>query len=299
MREELKYCPVCEETSFEKAVDTVDYSTSKQEFTVQKCIECSHLFTSPRVVEAEIGPYYDSPNYISHTNESKSLFGQVYQVMRGVNLRRKLSYVNAVYNGQGTVLDYGCGTGQFLQILVQSGKKSVGVEINDNARAAAQSYGSVSASIEGVEKGVEVITMWHVLEHIYDLNGLITSFKERLIAGGHLIIAVPNPESYDAEHYGKHWAAWDVPIHVHHFTEKSVSKLLGKHSFYLQKVIPMNMDSYYISLLSEQYKSGRKNKALAHWVKALYRGFISNVKAGKTNTSSNIYVFKHSGPIDH
>ena len=292
MREELKHCPVCEATSFEKVVGTVDYSTSKEAFTVQKCTECSHLFTNPRVVEAEIGPYYDNPDYISHTNENKSLFGQVYQVLRGVNLRRKLSYVNAVHTGQGTVLDYGCGTGQFLQTLVQSGKNATGVEINDNARAAAQSYGSVSASIEGVEKGVEVITMWHVLEHIYGLNGLLSSFKERLLPGGHLIIAVPNPESHDAEYYGKHWAAWDVPIHVHHFTEASVSKLLANHGFDLQKVIPMNMDSYYISLLSEQYKSGGENKTLAHWVKALYRGFISNVKAGKTNTSSKIYVFK-------
>ncbi|MEL0025477.1 MAG: class I SAM-dependent methyltransferase, partial [Schleiferiaceae bacterium] len=183
MREELKHCPVCEATSFEEAVSTVDYSTSKEAFTVQKCTECSHLFTSPRVVEAEIGPYYDNPNYISHTNENKSLFGQVYQVLRGVNLRRKLSYVNAVFTGQGTVLDYGCGTGQFLETLVQSRKKAVGVEINDNARAAAQSFGSVSASIGGVEKGVEVITMWHVLEHIYDLNGLLSSFKERLLPG--------------------------------------------------------------------------------------------------------------------
>ena len=183
MREELKHCPVCEATSFEEAVSTVDYSTSKEEFTVQKCTECSHLFTSPRVVEAEIGPYYDNPNYISHTNENKSLFGQVYQVLRGVNLRRKLSYVNAVFTGQGTVLDYGCGTGQFLETLVQSGKNAVGVEINDNARAAAQSFGSVSASIEGVEKGVEVITMWHVLEHIYDLNGLLSTSKKDYFLG--------------------------------------------------------------------------------------------------------------------
>ena len=292
MREELKNCPVCTSLSFKEEVGTVDYSTSKEEFTVQKCSECSHLFTSPRVVEAEIGPYYDNPNYISHTNENKSLFGQAYQVLRGVNLRRKLSYVNAVFTGRGTVLDYGCGTGQFLETLVQSGKNALGVEINVNAREAAQSFGIVSASIEGVEKGIEVITMWHVLEHIYDLNGLLSSFKERLLPGGHLIIAVPNPESHDAEHYGKHWAAWDVPIHVHHFTEASISKLLANHGFGLEKVIPMNMDSYYISLLSEQYKSGTERKALGHWLKAVYRGFISNIKAGKTNTSSKIYVFK-------
>ena len=139
-------------------------------------------------------------------------------------------------------------------------KNAVGVEINDNARAAAQSYGSVSASIEGVEKGVEVITMWHVLEHIYDLNGLLSSFKERLLPGGHLIIAVPNPESHDAEHYGKFWAAWDVPIHAHHFTEASASKLLGNHGFDLQKVIPMNMDSYYISCYQNNTRAAQKAK---------------------------------------
>lgn len=294
MKEQLEHCPVCGSSHIEKHIDTVDFSTSKEPFSVYKCLNCSHLYTNPRVVESKIGPYYDNPDYISHTNDNASLFGQVYQRLRDINLKRKLSYVNKVFQNSGDVLDYGCGTGQFLNTLVNDDKSVLGVEINEGAREQAQKYAPVFSSISEVQTRLEVITMWHVLEHVYDLRGLLGEFKKRLIPGGHLIVAVPNPESFDAQHYGMHWAAWDVPIHIHHFTQRSVKTLMESEGFSLVDVIPMNMDSYYISLLSEQYKSGSRKKMLKHWINALWYGFKSNTRAGKTNTSSKIYVLKYS-----
>ena len=136
--------------------------------------------------------------------------------------------------------------------------------------------------------------MWHVLEHVYDIHGLLSEFKKRMLKGGHLIVAVPNPESYDAHYYNEFWAAWDVPIHVHHYTENSIETLMGQHGFSLEKVIPMKLDSYYISLLSEQYKSKTKKRSLKHWFKGAYVGALSNLKAKNTNTSSKIYVLKYN-----
>ena len=294
MIERINNCPVCGETDSELTVNTVDYSTSKERFDIQNCVKCGHLYTNPRITEDSIGPYYDNPDYISHTNENKGLFGRTYQFLRGINLRRKISYVEQVFSGKGTVLDYGCGTGQFLEALVASGKKSLGVEINENARKAAERFGSVYSSINEVDEGVEVITMWHVLEHVYDIHGLLSEFKKRMLKGGHLIVAVPNPESYDAQYYNEFWAAWDVPIHVHHYTENSIKTLMGQHGFSLEKVIPMKLDSYYISLLSEQYKSKTKKRSLRYWFKGAYVGALSNLKAKNTNTSSKIYVLKYN-----
>ena len=199
-----------------------------------------------------------------------------------------------VVSRKGTVFDYGCGTSQFLEALVASGKKSLGVEININARKAAERFGSVYSSINEVDKGVEVVTMWHVLEHIYDIHRLLSELKKRMLKGGHLIVAVPNPQSYDAKYYNEFWAAWAVPIHVHHYTENSIKTLMGQHGFFLEKVIPMKLDSYYISLLSEQYKSKTKKRNIKHWLKGAYVGTLSNLKAKNTNTSSKIYVLKYN-----
>lgn len=290
MRENLSNCPVCASTVFEPVIRTEDYSTSKESFGIVQCTACTHMFTNDRIVEKEIGPYYDNPDYISHTDDQKGLFAKVYQTLRKVNLRRKTSYV-ADFAASGRVLDYGCGTGQFLEALQAANYAVEGVEINPAAREKAARFGKVSSDISGVGADLDVITMWHVMEHVYNLHGLVEAFKQRLKKGGALIIAVPNPESPDAAHYGKYWAAWDVPIHVHHFTKKSMVQFLGKHDFKLHDIVPMDMDAYYISLLSEQYKTDASKKTAKHWLSAVNQGFKSNSKAGKENTSSLIYRF--------
>jgi 2-polyprenyl-3-methyl-5-hydroxy-6-metoxy-1,4-benzoquinol methylase len=221
------------------------------------------------------------------------VFAKVYQLLRGINLNWKHGYVAKYAHGK-SLLDYGCGTGQFLEKMVQKGYNVQGVEINDGARAKAANFGNVFASIEDIQGPVDAITMWHVLEHVYDLEKLLEAFKVKMSENATLIIAVPNPESHDAKYYGAHWAAWDIPIHVHHFTKNSMKTAVERKGFKLQKVLPMSLDSYYISLISEQYKEGTPTKKTKHWLRGLVRGTISNIKGGKDNKSSLIYVFKNA-----
>lgn len=291
MREELTHCPAClgNDVSFKQKVK--DHSTSKEDFDIWSCDHCSHLFTNPRIDEASVGPYYDNPDYISHTDDDTSVFAKVYQFLRGVNLNWKYGYV-AKYASGKSLLDYGCGTGQFLETMSSKGYKVQGVEINEGARAKSSKFGSVYSSINEVKGEVDAITMWHVLEHVYNLDALLQAFTTKMSAQATLIIAVPNPESHDAEHYGAHWAAWDVPIHVHHFTKNSMKTAVERNGFKLEQVLPMSLDSYYISLISEQYKSGTSTKNAGHWLKGLIRGTLSNLKGGKDNKSSLIYVFR-------
>lgn len=293
MREELGHCPACfgKTISFKQTVK--DHSTSKEEFDIWSCKDCSHLFTNPRVKEDFVGPYYENPDYISHTDDATSVFSKVYQTLRGINLNWKHGYVAKYAKGK-SLLDYGCGTGQFLEKMAHKGYSVQGVEINDGARTKAARFGMVFGSIKEVNGPVDVITMWHVLEHVYDLDQLLEGFKAKMSANATLIIAVPNPESHDAAHYGASWAAWDIPIHVHHFTKKSMKTAVERNGFKLHKVLPMSLDSYYISLISEQYKEAASTKKLKHWMKGLIQGTISNIKGGKNNKSSLIYVFKNA-----
>ena len=293
MREELTHCPAClkKDISFYQSVK--DFSTSKEIFDIWSCGHCSHLFTNPRVKEDLVGPYYDNPDYISHTDDDTSVFAKVYQFLREINLNWKHGHVQKYAEGK-SLLDYGCGTGQFMQKMASKGYEVQGVEINEGAREKASKFGSVYSAVSEVKDRVDAITMWHVLEHVYNLDELLQAFKSKLKNNGTLLIAVPNPESHDAQHYGVHWAAWDIPIHVHHFTKKSMKTALERNGFELQEVLPMSLDSYYISLISEQYKEGAPTKRTRHWLKGLVRGTISNIKGGKNNKSSLIYVFKNA-----
>lgn len=269
----------------------MDFSVSKEVFKVQLCEKCGHRFTSPLPSEDNIGPYYESPDYISHTNDGSSFFGKVYQQLRDVNMSRKHKLVSSYTQG-AQHLDYGCGTGTFLEYMLRKGYSSEGVEINEGARAMAGAFGSVYSSIDGCKNTYDAITLWHVLEHVYDLDQMMAAFHKRLQNDGALFVAVPNPNSPDAKHYKEFWAAWDIPIHAHHFSKSSIEALAGRTGFTLKAVHPMKLDAYYISLLSEQYKSGRSSKSVVHWINGALQGWISNLKAGNKNTSSLIYVLK-------
>ena len=293
MKEEITHCPACLKIDIAFSKTVKDHSTSKEAFDIWSCGTCSHIFTNPRVGEEEIGPYYDNPDYISHTDDDSSIFAKVYQFLRDINLSWKHGHV-AKHTVGNTLLDYGCGTGQFLEKMVSKGFQVQGVEINEGAREKASRFGSVHNSINEVRGKVHAITMWHVLEHVYNIDGLLQDFKTKISENGTLIIAVPNPESHDAMHYGADWAAWDIPIHVHHFTKQSMKTAVERNGFKLQKVLPMALDSYYISLISEQYKEGASTKKARHWLKGFVRGMISNIKGGRDNKSSLIYIFKNA-----
>jgi predicted SAM-dependent methyltransferase len=130
--------------------------------------------------------------------------------------------------------------------------------------------------------------MWHVLEHVPDLNNRIEEIKSLLKQSGVLLIAVPNSSALDALHYKQYWAAYDVPRHLYHFTPITMQKLFTKHGFVLAQTLPMHFDSFYVSLLSEKYMHGKSRV-----IPAVINGVRSNLSAMNSgNYSSLIYVFK-------
>ena len=288
---EYSNCPVCNETTFDDFITCVDHTVSKNSFDIVQCKNCSFTFTNPIPSEDEIGKYYESEEYISHSNTSKGFINSVYQVVRNYTLRKKVKLVRSLSNDVN-LLDIGSGTGEFLNSSKLDGYIVSGVEPSEIGRAQTKQNFDIEVVDEaGLDdfkpKSFGTITMWHVLEHVYHLNERVKQLMQLVKDNGFVIIAVPNRTSFDAKHYQHNWAAYDVPRHLYHFTPDSISRLFEKHGFTLHQTLPMKFDSYYVSMLSEKYQAGKSNI-----LKAFYIGWLSNLKAKKNSYSSQIYIFK-------
>ena len=269
-----------------------DYSVSKETFELYYDQELDMLITSPQPSLENLGRYYESNDYISHTDSKRSIFEKAYHFVKGIALKNKLNLINNCSSSKGYLLDIGAGTGDFLLTAKQNGWNTIGVEPSEKAKGIAIGKGiKFSNSTNELESNsFDVITMWHVLEHVPNLDLQIKELKRLIKPNGTIIIAVPNFKSYDAKYYGKFWAAFDVPIHFWHFSKTAIKLLFEKENVKLEKVLPMKFDSFYVSLLSEKYKNGKMN-----FVKAIWIGLLSNIKANRSSEhSSHIYVLKNN-----
>jgi len=279
-----------------------DYSVSGEEFQLIENEIYGFLETIPQPNENQLPEYYKTEDYISHTDSKRNLLENVYHLVRNVSLKRKLKLINSVLIQNGikenlkekTLLDVGCGTGDFLQTAQKDNWSVLGIEPNDHARKIAnqktnESVYNIEQLLKFNEHSFDVITLWHVLEHLPNLEDQLAIFKRLLKPNGSLIVAVPNHKSYDALHYKNFWAAFDVPRHLWHFSKESISKWISTKNMKVVKILPMVFDSYYVSMLSEKYKKGSLNVFNAFRV-----GFISNLKAKQSGEySSLIYVIKN------
>tara|TARA_R110002050_G_scaffold274787_2_gene419362 strand:- start:1040 stop:1900 length:861 start_codon:yes stop_codon:yes gene_type:complete len=272
-----------------------DHSVSKEEFQLLYNKELDMLETFPQPKGEKLSEYYKSEDYISHTDTKRNLLEFAYHKVREISLKRKLKLINSFKSKTKSLLDIGCGTGDFLQTALNDNWKVTGIEPNESARKIANSKtnNSVFETKELVKlkpNSFDVITLWHVLEHLPDLEMHTTLFKSLLKPNGTLVIAVPNYKSYDADYYKNFWAAYDVPRHLWHFSKTSISELFIRENMKLVKTLPMKFDAYYVCLLSEKYKSGFMNPIKAFWI-----GWQSNRKANRSEEySSHIYVLKNA-----
>ena len=268
-----------------------DYSVSQETFELLHDAELDMLITHPQPSLEKLPSYYESNDYISHTDGKKTLFEKMYQFVKGIALKNKLKLINS-QSQKGKILDIGAGVGDFLMTAKNDGWEIIGIEPSEKAKNIAIKKGvSFVNEVKEIEShSLDVITMWHVLEHVPNLEEQITELKRMIKPNGTIIIAVPNFNSFDANYYGNYWAAFDVPIHLWHFSKTAIQKLFAKEQLELVNVLPMKFDSFYVSLLSEKYKTGKMNYLKAFWI-----GLQSN-RYGKANSeySSRIYVLKNA-----
>jgi 2-polyprenyl-3-methyl-5-hydroxy-6-metoxy-1,4-benzoquinol methylase len=287
-----KVCPICTSEKIEFALKASSYRVKNETFDVFVCKSCSHKFTNPVPDEEAIGEYYKSENYISHTDSNKSFFDKAYQMVKKISLNNKEGLLSKYGVDKDRVfLDYGAGTGSFVNLLDERNWNVLGIEISSEARSQSAKR-ELLYNIDKLEdldsESLSGFSMWHVLEHIYEPEILLKTLAQKMKRGAIGFIAVPNNDSWDAHYYGQTWAALDLPLHFSHFTKKSMKTLLDKAGLTLVKVESMPFDAYYISMLSEANK-----KTSLSTVKGVLNGFKSNVRGmSDNNTSSVIYVVK-------
>jgi 2-polyprenyl-3-methyl-5-hydroxy-6-metoxy-1,4-benzoquinol methylase len=285
----IALCPICDSPDQELFMNSIDYSVSKEAFSIVCCKSCGFHFTSPIPDEASIGSYYKSESYVSHSSSKKGVINRIYHWVRWYSLRRKVSLINSL-SKEKSVLDIGAGTGHFLKQAKKAGWKVTGLEPDSDARSLAKSVNDVDLldqqSLYSLEnESFDVITMWHVLEHVYHLKKDVLRITELLKPEGTLVVAVPNMDSYDAKHYKEYWAAFDLPIHLYHFTQKDIISLFDRYSFELVETRPMIFDAFYVSMLSEKYRNG-------NMLKGVMTGLKSNWRAKEATYSSQIYILR-------
>jgi 2-polyprenyl-3-methyl-5-hydroxy-6-metoxy-1,4-benzoquinol methylase len=290
-------CPVCDSELIQEQLTAKDHTVSQKDFSIWHCNACTARFTQDVPAQDAIGAYYASDNYISHSDTKKGIINSLYHLVRKRTLNSKLRLViNETGKLKADILDIGCGTGAFLHTMKEAGWAITGLEPDAVARTKASELYNIHPQEPGKlfvlnAASYNAITMWHVLEHVHELHAYIKQIAALLAPGGKSFIAVPNYTSKDANIYKEHWAAYDVPRHLYHFSPQSMEKLLSMHGLKLTAVKPMWFDSFYVSMLSEQYKNGRGNI-----IKAVFNGFLSNLKAWGNirKCSSVIYVISRS-----
>ena len=298
-KEPFNPCPICNKSDINNLLHTRDYSLTNESFDIIECANCSLRYTFPIPSAEDIAPYYNFPEYISHTDTKTGWMNQLYHAVRKRTLDQKSSWVQSLFTGyKGKLLEIGAGTGAFANTMQQKQWEVTALEPDEASRQKAfENYQLKLAKPETLyqidENTQDVICLWHVLEHVHDLKGYIKAFSKILKPNGRLIIAVPNYTSYDAQFYKKYWAAYDVPRHLYHFSPESIRVLLKQFDLQLMQTKPMWFDSFYVSLLSEKYKK------TGAWgiIRAVIIASISNLKALRNpeRASSIIYEIKKKG----
>jgi SAM-dependent methyltransferase len=236
----------------------------------------------------DLEKYYQSETYVSHSETKKGVINTLYHIAQKFNLNTKFQLCQGLAI-EGLWADYGSGAGAFAHYSQQHGKSIKGFEPDAGARAASTLKGVHSLPVKKFPDGTSYacITLWHVVEHIPNFLTQLQLLSDALLPGGILVLAMPNHLSHDALRYKSHWAAYDLPRHLWHFTRKDVLRIAQTLDLKLESTQPMYLDSFYVSMLSESYKSGSK-------LRGIWNGLLSNINSaiGRHPYSSQIYILR-------
>jgi len=284
-------CSICGSNAIKDFMSVKDYFLTQESFSIVQCEQCGFKFTNPYPDNSIIHKYYQSTNYLSHPGKSFNAFSFVYNLVKYFNIRSKYKRAVTGYK-PGNILDIGCGSGDFLHYCQKKGWSITGIEPDPFARQyCVERLQALVLSPDDTNRiqneSFDIITLWHVLEHVQDLQEQVQTMRKWIKSDGRLVVALPNPDSFDARFYDSYWAGWDVPRHLHHFSKNNIISLMEQNGFRHLYTFPMKWDAFYVSILSQKYM-----KSKLATIRGVFRGVESNLKAfAGENHSSLIYIF--------
>jgi SAM-dependent methyltransferase len=264
-------------------------------FPLVQCSQCGFVYLSPRPSQESIGSHYEDEGYHPHQAEAAGVVDRIYRISRDWNLRYKRWMVES-HHRKGALLDFGCGTGEFLAEMRANGWQVTGVEPAAQARAVAEGLGvRASADLEGCDGPYDVITLWHVLEHVHEAAGQFRRLCELLTPGGILVMALPNIGSVDSRAYGANWVALDAPRHLFHFRPQDVRRFAVARGLTPAGGGVLPLDTPYNVLLSEQL-AGQvvRGTRLFGLFRAIRVALAASIRGAidRSRSSSPVYVFR-------
>ena len=264
-----------------------DHFLSGESFELVKDPHYEYYKTKPELDIEAIGEYYNTPEYLSHQENSKDVKSFIYNIVKQYMFTRKYKWI-ARYVNKGNWLDFGAGTGEFLDFLPDKYWEKMAFELNKGAVQKIKNKNiPYIAGYQDTNTRFDVVSAFHAIEHVLDIQAWFTFLKRITKVNAIIAVAVPNYKAYDARYYQEYWAAYDVPRHQYHFSKKSIHQLFRDNGFQLLDEKPMPLDAYYISLISESYR-GKKRL-----FNALKVGSLSNLKAlSSKEYSSNLFIFR-------
>jgi SAM-dependent methyltransferase len=294
-------CPLCgadRADPFREAPDRF-FPQSGPLYKVQRCRQCSMIYLNPRPAEKDSGRFYEHADYLpfASLSSTRSLTARLYGVMRRANLRWKrriiIDFLQSIppsfqknsAEKRNRLLDVGCGTGEFLVEMRNAGWQVEGLERDERAAAWAREHyqipvaaGSV-AQLAAAPQQYDLISLWHVLEHLYAPGKALEILAGRLRDNGRLLIAVPNIAGVDARVYKSNWVALDAPRHVNHFSLETLGRLGSKHGLTLHWWRQLPLDVFFNTFMSEKLAAQRRRGGWLRssgylWPLRLLRAFV-------------------------
>jgi len=293
-RIEFSSCIVCGATSFTDELVVTDWLVSNEDFLVKECNACSFRFTSNPPAAEHAGPYYETEEYVEHSDNAEGLINVVYHKARTWMLKYKLRLIRKHSDGK-RLLDLGSGSGYFLNSMKNNGYDVNGVEISDKAVALCQNkfrikaYSPTEFLANEIPGEFDVATMWHVFEHVYSYNEYFDMLHKKLTKNGTLIIAMPNYYCLEEKTYKKYWNGYDTPRHIWHFTPSTFPRFAKDRGFEMVKMTSLPLDMFYNSMISASYK-----KSFTFLPITVFVGLCSLMLSifSFKRTSSVVYVMK-------
>jgi SAM-dependent methyltransferase len=231
-------CLLCDSPNWSPLLEACDLAPggSGLRFAVSQCRDCGLTFTNPRPSCRSIGNFYP-PDYQPHRPSAADRRARWRKRYPGLPrwLVRKHQPVHL--QGEGRLLDFGCGSGLFLEQMRSAGWHVTGVDVSTTTvrrlrdDLAIEAYTGSLPHPELAGRRFDVITMWHSLEHVHQPRKVLEAAFALLVPGGKLIVAVPNMDSLPVRWFGPCWYGFDVPRHLTHFTSDTLPRMLQRSGF--------------------------------------------------------------------